>query len=100
MTDNPTHADLVEIGREEAALLAEGNAPLNPQSVGQTIDRLASFIDSQASRIEDLEVALRFYRDGFAFKTNKKYGGLEWSPTEALLDDCGNTARAALGGKP
>lgn len=40
--------------------------------------------------------ALEFYRDGFQFTTNKRYGGLEWTPTESLLDDCGNIARSTL----
>ena len=40
--------------------------------------------------------ALRFYRDAWTFKTNKHHPGLEWSPKEELLDDCGNRARLAL----
>lgn len=51
---------------------------------------------SPPPEIEDLKRALEFYRDGFEFITNKRYGGLEWKPTEALLDDCGNTARAVI----
>lgn len=50
----------------------------------------------QSEKITRLEVALEFYRDAWDFKTNKRYGGLEWSPKEELLDDCGNVARAAL----
>lgn len=47
--------------------------------------------------------ALQFYADAWKSKSNKLYGGLEWSPTEALLDDCGNRAKeaiAALSAKP
>jgi len=40
--------------------------------------------------------ALTFYRDAWSMKPNKRYGGLEWSPKETLLDDCGNKAREAL----
>lgn len=45
---------------------------------------------------EKMVRALKFYRDNWQIKTNKRYGGLEYSPKEALLDDCGNIARAAL----
>jgi hypothetical protein len=40
--------------------------------------------------------ALEFYRDAWSSKPNKHYGGLEWSPKEGLLDDCGERARATL----
>lgn len=80
-------------------LLVAGN-PMLGVPPGVLRAAIASFIENQASRIEELEAALRFYRDSFTYKINKKYGGLEWSPSETLLDDCGNIARAALGGKP
>lgn len=51
------------------------------------------------ARVEELEGALAFYRDGWSFKTNPKRAGLAWHPKEALLDDCGNRARAALSRK-
>lgn len=54
-----------------------------------------SFASSQAE-IQRLRTALAFYRDGFQFHTNPRRAGLEWKPTEALLDDCGNIARIAL----
>lgn len=43
-----------------------------------------------------LRTALQFYADAWCFTTNPKRAGLEWKPKEALLDDCGNMARAAL----
>lgn len=52
------------------------------------------------AHVAKLREALEFYRDSWSCKTNKRYGGLEWSPTEALLDDCGNVARAALTRSP
>lgn len=48
------------------------------------------------SKVQELQRALEFYRDGFTFTTNPRRAGLEWKPTEALLDDCGNLARATL----
>lgn len=51
---------------------------------------------SSQAEIERLRTALEFYRDGFQFHTDPRRAGLEWKPTETLLDDCGNVARAAL----
>lgn len=47
-------------------------------------------------RVKVLEEALAFYRDGWAFKADKRRAGLTWHPKETLLDDCGNIAKAAL----
>jgi hypothetical protein len=62
----------------------------------------ATALASLKAENERLREALKFYRDGWDFKTTKKRSGLEWHPKEALLDDCGNIARAALtdAGKP
>lgn len=46
--------------------------------------------------IRTLINALEFYKNGFHPFPNKRYGGLEYRPTEALLDDCGNIARDAI----
>ena len=45
---------------------------------------------------QELIAALRFYQDAWRYKTNKYYGGLEWFPSQELLDDCGNRAREVL----
>lgn len=45
---------------------------------------------------ERLRAALQFYADAWRYKLNNRYGGLEWSPEERLLDDCGNIAKEAL----
>lgn len=45
---------------------------------------------------EEVRKALQFYADAWNCKPNKRYGGLEWSPKEELLDDCGNKAKQAL----
>jgi len=59
---------------------------------GQTaaLDRLI------AEAMKPFVEALTFYRDGWSFKTNKRYHGLEWFPKEELLDDCGNKAATIL----
>jgi hypothetical protein len=50
------------------------------------------------ARVAKMEAALKFYADAWCFTTHPKRPGLEWKPKEALLDDCGNIARAALQG--
>jgi hypothetical protein len=74
--------------RPDAAFIAAAN----PSAI---LELIASHKRMEAE-IERLRKALQFYADSWTFKANKRYGGLEWSPTEALLDDCGNTARSAL----
>lgn len=59
-------------------------------------------IEELEREVERLKVALTFYRDGFVFIPKRGPTGLNhstWEPTEALLDDCGEIARAALTGK-
>jgi hypothetical protein len=63
-----------------------------------SIATLQSENTSLRDRVEVLEKALKFYADCWCFTTNHKRPGLEWKPKESLLDDCGNTARAALTG--
>ena len=50
-----------------------------------------------------LREALTFYAEAWACKTTKPrlggVAGLEWRPKDDLLEDCGNTARAALAEK-
>lgn len=53
-------------------------------------------MSAEQEEIARLREALEFYASAWNFKTNKRYGGLEWSPTESLLDDCGNRAKEAL----
>jgi len=51
------------------------------------------------TEVERLREALTFYRDGFQYHPKRTKTGInlsEWKPTEALLDDCGERARAAL----
>jgi hypothetical protein len=77
---------------------------LTPNVSAQTFDDWADGVatlsrqlaEAQAER-DALRETLKFYRDGWAFKTLKGRPGLEWHPKEALLDDCGNRARDALG---
>lgn len=63
--------------------------------------RAASERDAAVREVERLREALKFYSEGFIPRPAKrnKYGlnpGLEWKPSEALLDDCGNVAMEAL----
>lgn len=60
------------------------------------VEAPASALDTARAEIERLRAALAFYRDGFTFITDKRRPGLAWVPTETLLDDCGNIARATL----
>lgn len=46
------------------------------------------------SRIERLEAALKFYNDAWGY--NATGYGIEWRPSDKLLDDCGNIASSAL----
>jgi hypothetical protein len=55
-----------------------------------------SDLDKHRALIETLQAAVKFYAEAWCFTTNPKRPGLEWKPKEALLDDCGNVARAAL----
>jgi hypothetical protein len=59
-------------------------------------------IEELTIRNKKLEVALRFYKDGFKYHPKRTITGInlsEWKPTEELLNDCGETAIAALGEK-
>jgi len=50
----------------------------------------------QKPTYEKLVEALEFYAKAWDFKTNKRYGGLEYFPKEDLLNDCGNRANSIL----
>jgi len=60
------------------------------------IDRCRLDATTAEAKLEEAAKVLEFYRDGFTFTTNARYGGLEWKPTDTLLDDCGNAARTFL----
>jgi hypothetical protein len=70
---------------------------------GPTLNGAWQMMVEAAAEIERLtrerdaaRAALTFYRDAWVSKPHKIYGGLEWSPKEDLLNDCGNRARDAL----
>lgn len=63
-------------------------------------DVAQSALQETLAREAGKDAALAFYRDAWGFKTNKRYGGLEWHPKEELLDDCGNRAKEALSATP
>lgn len=75
---------------------ASKNVSLREQVVSANEQR-----DAAVREVERLREALKFYSEGFIPRPAKrnKYGlnpGLEWKPSEALLDDCGNVAMEAL----
>lgn len=61
-----------------------------------TPDQTAALDRLIAEAVEPLVEALTFYQGAWNYKINKRYGGLEWSPKEELLDDCGNKAKNAI----
>lgn len=53
----------------------------------------------QRAELAKAREALTFYRDGFRYHPKRSRTGVnlsEWRPTEGLLADCGERARAAL----
>ena len=102
--DKQSRAELVEIGREEAALLAEGKAPLNPQSVGATIGRLVAAFEALEAENARLREALRPFAEYMGDMDKDSLGnplpdgeGVGWV---YLTQGDFRRARAALGGKP
>lgn len=64
--------------------------------------RHAMSMGATTSDTRILREALTFYRDGFQLHPKRSRTGIdlsEWRPTQALLDDCGNTAMNALEGR-
>jgi hypothetical protein len=70
-----------------------------------TLNFAAAACNSIIPLLDELErktKALEFYRDGFTYTPKRTRTGIdlsEWKPSEGLLVDCGNIARAALEGK-
>lgn len=59
---------------------------------------LSALIETQAQLAEARRV-IEFYRDGFQYHPKRTKTGInlsEWKPKKALLDDCGEIARAFL----
>lgn len=90
-------AEVARLKSERDELLRDNEKLLqivrNVQSVREHEHKRA---ESALAEVARLTAALEFYGNAWGFKTNKRYGGLEWFPTEELLDDCGNTAKDAL----
>lgn len=66
----------------------------------EPIDQAASLILSQSSTITSAREVIEFYRDGFRYHPKRSTTGInlsEWKPTDALLEDCGERARAWKG---
>lgn len=66
---------------------------------GHLIAAFQERAESAERKLEEQRKALEFYRDGFAFHPKRTKLGVDqsaWKPLSALLDDCGEVARAAL----
>lgn len=104
-------ADQVEVIDEAKALITELNA--DKKALEAERDRLKEIVDgtglaaaaiaAERDRLAlanaELLTGLEFYRDGFRYHPKRSVTGIslsEWKPTERLLDDCGETARALL----
>ena len=108
----PEAYTLMDLACEELVKLRADNAALTAR-VKELADELISvknWIDTEPipaikaleAKLAAAERALEFYRDGFKYHPKRTSTGInvsEWKPTQTLLDDCGETARAALGGK-
>ncbi len=71
-------------------------APYNCDTLIAEFDSLLTQQQADRACLKELVEALEFYENAWSYKVNKLYGGLEYFPKEELLDDCGNTAKAAL----
>lgn len=90
-----------DYGAQAIVALAQDNAQAWAFDNFEFLLRAASERDAAVREAERLKTALKFYSEGFIPRPAKrnKYGlnpGLEWKPSEALLDDCGNVAMEAL----
>lgn len=111
---------MAETAREEADRLMVAfqlGERLTPDEYSESRDAIASALSAREARgraeaeallaagrerAGRMEKALAFYRDGFQYKPKRTRTGVDlstWEPTPALLDDCGETARAALTGE-
>lgn len=65
----------------------------------QTVREAADELTALTAKVALLTEALKFYRDEFQPKIGKPVPGassITFHPSEALLEDCGNRAMAAL----
>ena len=79
------------------------NADLEAERLRKHHSRQALDIATLGQEVGRLRKALTFYAEAWTCKTTKSrlggVAGLEWRPKDDLLEDCGNTARAALAEK-
>ena len=77
---------------------ALSEAPEVQAMIAEAVER-AEAAEAENARLRE---ALEFYRNGFERKAKRSRTGLllsvDYTPTQALLDDCGNRAIAALAG--
>ena len=89
------HADLVTTLEQDAYASGFSEGQIAAAELG-LLEIVAAPATPPAAVVEAMEQALRFYDKSWNATPNKRYGGLEWKPREALLDDCGNCAKSAL----
>lgn len=69
------------------------------EEAAQTMGEAADELTALTAKVALLTEALKFYRDEFHPKIGKPVPGassITFHPSEALLEDCGNRAMAAL----
>lgn len=87
----------------EQALETEKTLSRGDWACQREVDQMSIKVEALVAKLAVAEKALEFYRDGFKYHPKRTSTGInvsEWKPTQTLLDDCGETARAARGGKP
>lgn len=93
-------ADELKILKLKERLSAE---QASHEQSGKSRDEWRGKAEALETKLAVAEKALEFYRDSFKYYPKRTSTGInvsEWKPTQALLDDCGETARAVLGGNP
>lgn len=88
------------IAKTRVADTSEGDNPIPDAAFIAALANAAPALLSDWKRMRE---ALEFYRDNFVKHYKRGPTGLDhstWKPTEALLDDCGERALAALEPSP
>lgn len=104
-TDNPTHAELVKKAQSELSLFQRIGKQTSSDLLVCVLS-LTAFIESQASRIEELEADNKRLREALRLQipAHRDRAGDCWclngrDPAYGHTSEC-LAARAALGGKP
>lgn len=98
-TDNPTHAELVKKAQSELSLFQRIGKQTSSDLLVCVLS-LTAFIESQASRIEELEADNKRLREALSSLTEAHDSNSGAEPSVSVFERAVDTARAALGGKP